>query len=300
MDKHKLSVKNKSRVKNKRRAMAIIIVIFFSFILLILFSSLLFQGRGVAHKNKISLRQKQAYFAAKAAMQHLLLKARIFPTEFYDSIQFKQGKNPYFDFTEFPYRLSDGTPAFQELPIYAGTYQRVKPQREIDRSGRIKYFYIPIKKNGKEPEVLIRVASYYNAKYRYLDTGIAPSSFPGKYISPDNTKNQKYSPEKFVDYFVRDCSNDKVDGKVLQPSLVIEKANNIQTEQTWDINDTSGKYPYTMRYKVESIGIKTLSGLRRYNEEAVEIKCEGYVIDFQNKKATETLEIIEKITRNGH
>jgi hypothetical protein len=286
----------KNSTLNKRSGMAIVVVIFFSFALLILFASMLFQHRSVASRNKLSLRDQQAYFAARSAMQHFLLKARLFPTELYDAVEFKQGKNPYMDFTEFPFRTSDNKAAFEQIPTYSGVYKRIIPQ-ETDSSGRIRYFYIPIKEKDGEPEALIRMASFYNPYYRYLAPNLAPSTAPEKYISPNNSANASYKPGKFVDYFIRDCSNDLVDGKILQPGLQTSKAKGLETEQSWGINDEG--FPYTMNYRVKSVDIKAIKGLRRYNEEAIEIECEGNVIDFQDQPATKTIHQIKKITRTG-
>lgn len=279
-----------------RRGMAIVIVLIFAVCLMVLFASMSFQHRSVASRNKLSLRDQQAFFAARAAMQHFLLKARLFPTELYDAVEFMQGKNPYFDFSEFPFRTDDGKAAFQELPSYSGVYKRIIPV-ESDASGRVKFFYIPLKMTGSEPEAMLRIASFYNPNYRYLAPKLAPAALPEKYISPDNSKNKDYSPGKFLSYFIRDCTNDLVDGQILQPLLKTEKAKGLETEQSWGINDEG--YPYTMNYRVKAISIRAIQGLRRYNEEAIEIECNGNVIDFQEQPATKELQQIRKITRTG-
>lgn len=285
------------KLNNKpRQGMAIIIVLIFAVCLLVLFASMSFQHRSVAGRNKLSLRDQQAFFAARAAMQHFLLKARLFPTELYDAVEFMQGKNPYFDFSEFPFRTDDGKAAFQELPSYSGVYKRIIPV-EADASGRVKFFYIPLKIAGSEPEAMLRIASFYNPNYRYLSPKLAPAAMPDKYIAPDNSKNKNYSPGKFLSYLIRDCTNDVVDGQTLQPALKTEKANGLETEQSWGINDEG--FPYTMNYSVKAIQIKAIQGLRRYNEEAIEIECRGDVIDFQEQPASKDLQQIRKITRTG-
>lgn len=112
----------------ERRGMAIIIVMVFALCLLVMFGSMSFHHRSVAGRTKLSLRDQQAFFAARAAMQHFLLKARLFPTELYDAVEFKQGKNPYFDFTEFPFRNEDGQAAFQKVQSLSGVYKRIIPE----------------------------------------------------------------------------------------------------------------------------------------------------------------------------
>ncbi len=283
-------------VKRRREGMALIIVLIFAVCLLVLFASMSFQHRSVAGRNKLSLRDQQAYFASRAAMQHFLLKARLFPTELYDAVEFMQGKNPYYDFSEFPFRTDDGKPAFQELPSYSGVYKRIIPV-EADASGRVKFFYIPLKITGSEPEAMLRIASFYNPNYRYLAPKIAPAALPDKYISPDNSKNSGQAPGKFLSYFFRDCTNDLVDGQILQPALKTEKAPGLETEQSWGINDEG--YPYTMTYSIKSVQIRAIQGLRRYNEEAIEVECRGSVVDFQDQPASKELQQIRKITRTG-
>ncbi|MBU1106441.1 MAG: hypothetical protein KKB51_07230 [Candidatus Riflebacteria bacterium] len=283
-------------LKKRREGMALIIVIVFCFCLMILFTTMTFHHRSVAGRTKLSLRDQQAYFAARAAMQHFLLKARLFPTELYDAVEFQQGKNPYFDFAEFSFRNEAGQAAFQRIQSLSGVYKRIIPE-ESDSSGRIRFFYIPLKMQGSEPEILIRIASFYNPNYRYLAPGLAPPNNPEKYISPDNTSNAGSAPEKFLTYFFRDCTNDLVDGKILQPALATEKARALETEQSWGVNDDG--YPYTMSYQVKNVGIKAIQGLRRYNEEAIEIECLGNIVDFQDIPASKKLQQIRKITRTG-
>jgi hypothetical protein len=151
--------------------------------------------------------------------------------------------------------------------------------------------------NGSEPEAMLRIASFYNPNYRYLAPKIAPGTLPEKYISPDNSKNSDYSPGKFLSYFIRDCTNDMVDGQILQPALQAPKAPGLETEQSWSINDEG--YPYTMTYSIKSVDIRAIQGLRRYNEEAIEIECMGSIIDFQEQPASKKLQQIRKITRTG-
>jgi len=284
------------RLKHNKNGVAIVVAVFFAFCMLVLFVAMMFRQSSTAHHNQLTIDERQAFFAARAAMQHFLLKARLFPTELYDAVEFKQGKNPYFDFAEFPFRNEDGQPAFQKIQSLSGVYKRIIPE-ESDSSGRIRFFYVPLKMKGSEPEILIRIASFYNPNYRYLAPGLAPPNLPEKYISPDNTSNADYSPEKFLTYFFRDCTNDLVGGTILQPALVTKKKSGLETEQSWGINDEG--YPYTMNYQIKDIGIRAIQGLRRYNEEAIEIECEGNVVDFQDIPASKKIQQVRKITRTG-
>jgi len=54
-----------------------------------------------------------------------------------------------------------------------------------------------------------------------------------------------------------------------------------------------------MTYAIKGVDIKAIQGLRRYNEEAIEIECLGNVIDFQEQPASKKLQQIRRITRTG-
>ncbi|MDD3146425.1 MAG: hypothetical protein PHD82_03905 [Candidatus Riflebacteria bacterium] len=73
-----------------RRGVAIVIALFFCFCMLILFVSMMFRQTSTAGHNQLTIQERQAFFAARAAMQHFLLKAKLFPTELYDAVEFAQ------------------------------------------------------------------------------------------------------------------------------------------------------------------------------------------------------------------
>lgn len=281
--------------------MALVIVMIFSMILLALFGAIAYQHRSVAQRNRINLRDQQAFFAARAAMQHFLLKARLLPTELYDAVAFSLGKNPYMDFAESTFRNESNQAQFE--PRH-GLYRRIDPATGlptelVPNTSVTRFFYVPIKMKGSEPDVLVRVASFYNPQYRYLSPNIAPTTLPEKYIAPNNSAYATDYPDKFLEYFYRDCTNDIVNsGRLLQPALVFDKAPGIENEQSWSIIDSG--FPYQLTYRVKSISLKTLEGLRRYNEEAIEVEFEGEVVDFQNNQSSRSMNQVRRITRTGH
>ena len=87
-------------MKNKKGS-AIVIAVFFAFCMLILLGAMVFRQSSTKSHNQISILDKQALLAARSAMQHFLLKAKLFPTELYDAVEISQGKNPLFNFTEY-------------------------------------------------------------------------------------------------------------------------------------------------------------------------------------------------------
>lgn len=288
-----------TRNTDRRRGMAIVIALFFSFCLLVLFVGMFTMNRNVSSHNRLSLQQQQAFFAARAALQHLLLKAKLFPTELYDGVEFAQGKNPLFDFTEYPRADNGGQECFQAYPGVPNLFKRVLPSQELDVTGtKPKYYYVAF---ADRPEVLIRIGNYYNPEFRFIDKSIiggGPDS--KKYTTPNmaglSTTAQSLAGE-YLKYFTRDVTNGKVDGVDMQPALIMNKAPTVQTARDFKI-DMEG-FPYTMTYSVEEIKVGALRDLRRYNEEAIEIRVVGTIEDFQGKKYTQVQKKIQKITRRG-
>jgi hypothetical protein len=302
----------KGKHKVSRGGFAIVIALFFCFVLMLVFFSVMAQHRTVSHQTRLSLQQQQAFFAARAGLQHLLLKARLFPTELYDAVEFSQGKNPLFDFSEHSATLN-GQPAFKQNtnPKFdLSLWVRIKPTEELDSQKNPKYFYLNF---DDRPELFVRIGNYYTPEFRFLDSNIhvtAPTS--KKYTMPDITKLPNYAsirPQKFLDYFIRDCTNGKarnlsnntLTGPILQTGLIMDKSPSVKSIKDYDIraNNPLRSYPYSMNYVIEEIKIGSLKELRRYNEEAIEIKVTGIITDFQGKKHSQIQTRTQKITRRG-
>ena len=276
--------------------MAIVIVLFFSFCLLALFVGMFTMSRNVSSHNRLSLQQQQAFFAARAGLQHLLLKAKLFPTELYDAVEFAQGKNPLFDFTEFPRQDTNGNECFQAYPGVPNLFKRIFPALELDVTGtKPKYYYVAF---ADRPEILIRIGNFYNPEFRFIDNSIiggGPDS--KKFTTPNVSGIAESTRKRYLDYFIRDVTNGKVGTEDIQPALIMNKLPTVKTVRDFKI-EMDG-YPYTMSYKVEEIKVGALRDLRRYNEEAIEIQVVGTIEDFQGKKFTQVQRKIQKITRRG-
>lgn len=278
---------------NNRSGMAIIIALFFSFCMLILFVSMMYRQSSTAHHNRITLQERQAFFAARAAMQHFLLKAKLFPTELYDAVEFKQGKNPLANFSEFESTTALGQSAFEPFGAKPDVYVRVRPERELDLKGQPRYFYLPMP--GKD--AFVRLGNYRNPDYRFLLAGLADSSPGNKYTKPQSPPKE-LKPHKFLEYFIRDCTNMTINGQKAQPPLEMAISSDLKRINDWDVATAEG-YPYTMNYRVSEVQIQTIQGLRRYGEEAIEIAVEGLAKDFQGRVTPQTQKRTEKITRRG-
>lgn len=277
-----------------RSGVAIIVALLFAFCLLIMFIGLFFQRKQVSQHNRINLQERQAFFAARAAVQHFLLKARLFPTELYDAVGFAQGKNPFCDFSEFELNSSAGTANFMTLPAFPQTFVKVDQNgrySEVDMGGNPRYFYTKIRDN---PGVLIRMGSYYNPDYRFLGPNFANPSVPETLYTKPNPPCASWKPRKFLEYFIRDCTN--LDN--LQPALEMPISPGLGNISEWDLTRNDG-FPFSFQYRVTNVDIQAIEGMRRYNEEAIEINLEGTIIDFQGKRYSQTHKRIQKINRRG-
>ncbi len=271
---------------------ALVIALIFSFCMLILLGAMVFRQTSTSSSNQLTILDKQAFFAARSAMQHFLLKAKLFPTELYDAVEISQGKNPLFNFTEFPKENEDGTEAFEEYVGRSNIYYR-KDNTELDGNMKPRYFYIKLPKKDS----FIRLASYHNPDYRFLAPNLAQDSQDLKYTDPKEP-DPNYHADKYLTYYYRDCTNYELNNTVLQPKLETLRAFGIKNPNKFDIAVEDG-YPYSLRYSVVDVRVKAIQGMRKYGEEAIEITVEGNVMDFQNKTKSQPIAHTQKITRKG-
>lgn len=277
---------------SRRRGVAIVIAIFFSFCMLILFVSMIFRRSSTSGHNRLTIQERQAFFASRAAIQHFLVKAKLFPTELYDAVEFSQGKNPLCNFTEFEGDIA-GKGAFEPMASKPDVYVRVYPERELDIYKKPKYFYYPI----PNMNAFVQLSSFHNPDYRFLAPGLAKDDPESRYLRPKKP-DASLKPDKFLKYFVRDCTNMVVNGVRLQPPLEMVIDSKIKKISDWDVASSEG-YPYTMSYRVEDVKIQSIKGLRKYGEEAIDIIVEGQIKDFQGKLTSQVQKKTERITRRG-
>ena len=82
-----------------RAGMAVFIVVMVSAVIGVFVAIVLFHGRDTRRKGVEKRDRAQAYFLARGAQSHFLLKLRLLPTELYHAVSYAVGKNPYFDFS---------------------------------------------------------------------------------------------------------------------------------------------------------------------------------------------------------
>jgi hypothetical protein len=280
---------------NSRKGMAIVLALIVSFVLLVMFMALNMRQSNTAAHNKLTLQDRQATFAARAAMQHFLLKIKLFPTELYDAVELVQGKNPMCDFTEFDKKNDLNNDVFAEyaIPGKKPVYIKIWPNKEFDINNQPKYFYHSIP--GKD--AFIRLGSFNNPDYRFLLKGSATSDPKNKYLVP-NAPGADLKPDKYLKYYIRDITNTKALSGAIQPTLEMIIDSDLQKIKDFDIAKTNG-YPYTLNYFVSDVKIQTIEGLRKYGEEAIEVVLEGTVTDFQGKSKSQIHKRVQKITRRG-
>ncbi len=276
---------------SKRKGAAIVIAIFFAFCMLVLLGSMVFRQSTTASHNSLNLLDKQAYFAARSAMQHFLVKAKLFPTELYDAVEISQGKNPLFNFTEFPSVDDNGQEQFEEYTGRPNVY--VKRSGELNSKGKPRYFYVRLP--GKDS--FVRLASYNNPDYRFLAPNLAQDAQNVKYTDP-REPDDSYNAWKFLTYYFRDCTNVSVNNFSLQSPLEMKIAKDLKMTNKFDIAVEEG-YPYTLEYGVVEVKVKAIQGMKKYGEEAIEITVEGSAIDFQKRDSRQIQVRTEKITRKG-
>ncbi len=281
------------RIIRKNKGIAIVVAVFFAFCMLVLFVAMMFRQSSTAHHNQLTIDERQAFFAARAAMQHFLLKAKLFPTELYDAVEISQGKNPLCTFAEFEGGTDSGQSAFEPMATRSDIFVRVRPERELDMNQQPKYFYHPLP--GKD--AFVRLGSYHNPDYRYLAPGLARTEPEDRYVKP-SPPPASANPGKYLAYYVRDCSNMLMDGARMQPALEFVISPQVKNIHEWDAATMDG-YPYTMSYKVTDVKIQSIKGLRKYGEEAIEVSVEGAVKNFQGKLISQTQKRVQRITRTG-
>ncbi len=286
------------KLTNIKRGSALVIAIFFVFCMFIMFGAMVFKQTSTSSHNQISLQDKQAFFAAKSAMQHFLLKAKLFPTELYDAVEISQGKNPLFNFTEFSsIDEKTGNEVFEEYFGRPNLYVKIKtPENAASDfcNGKPRYYYMKLpQKDG-----FIRLASYNNPDYRFLAPNIAQDIQAKKYTEPKDIKSNNWNELKYLSYYYRDCKNYSENGVNPQPLLEIKRAGNTKNINQFDIAVEDG-YPYSMRYYVSDIKVKAIQGMKKYGQEAIEINVMGEVINFKNQKYEQPIVRTQEITRDG-
>lgn len=208
----------------------------------------------------------QAWFAARAVMQHSMLKCQLMPTQLYDAAAFSVGKNPLFDFTEYDSSLPSMFPTI----AVGGKY--------------------------------LKLASGFNPGPRFLTA--FPGSFPvtekarwtkiAAFHADDLQKTTNVSPWP-KDFLGNDIAN---------PALYLHRFySDIKFKVSADSQmagnnlDFPNGYPYDFEYFVKDLEVVAVQDQRKYNEEAVKLTVSGKC-NYRNNDFEQTLSNVIRIKRN--
>ena len=103
----------------KKKGIAIPIVIILAAILGLISTFVVKGIRQYNQSNQTSYAQLQAYFIARAGVEHAMLKTKLLHRELYDAICLSQGRNPFFDYSQINNNdLSSSIKPYNPGPIF--------------------------------------------------------------------------------------------------------------------------------------------------------------------------------------
>jgi len=220
---------------NLKRGSAILIAISVVVILLILETYLMQQTRNTIRMRSKNTAELQSLYAAKAAIQHALLKCRLMPTQLYDATCFSLGKNPYFDFTEYKTKPIDIFPTIQLGNHYIKLASELNPGPRFITKG-----------NG-----LAQIDEY--EKWNRING----------FSQNDLKKTANINP----------WPKDLKDLDIPNPAIYLWKfCDDIKfdSDQT-----KIASYPYKFQYNIEEIKISSQQNQKKYDIDAIEIYAAG-------------------------
>lgn len=270
-----------------RKGSSVIATVFFCFCVFIMLGAVFFRQNPDETHNSVNLLDRQAYFAARSAMQHFLLKAKFFPNELCDAIDISKGRNPVFDFKEYSSLDRFGKEIFKNFEGTNNIY--IRQDVELNEEDFPTIFFTKLPNKDK----YIKLASYNNSFYRFIAPNIYNNNPLLKYIEPNKIQEDYYS-NKYLTYFYRDCTNYLVNDEKLQPLLEIISDNRNSNNNEFDITKSRGN-PYNLRYKVIEVKTKLNDD---NTEKEINIIVEGKVINTQNKEHSQIHTRNQIIRRN--
>jgi hypothetical protein len=186
----------------------------------------------------------QAWFAARAAMQHAKLKCQLLPTQLYDAAEFSVGKNPYFDFSEY----SNQPPNIFSTKKIGSIY--LKRASKLNIGPRF-LTYFPGAMPTQELEKWTKI------------TGFHPD---------DLAKTSNLSPWP-KDHYGKDVLNPEIYLHKFYDDICFEtRADSAIKEDNYHFPNG---YPYDFSYYIKNFKVVGLQQQRKYNEEAVRLTIEG-------------------------
>lgn len=231
---------------------------------LLLTSVYLFKSGSQYNANIIkSFGKLQAYYMAVAAIQHVQLKVKYFPTELYDASEYSKGKNPMFDFTI----LSD-TEYNSMSPIVKGEYSSTSPHfRKASISNQGPRFISDGKLSPDPLEQWFQLDSLDAKDSDLIEASWFPSGWP---------KDKNLNPVKNSDIYLWKYARDITNLKSYQPALACDNTQVAPNKDKLDIT-VSNKLPYEGTYEISEISVMSTKAQKRLNEEIVSFTGVGSV-----------------------
>lgn len=109
----------------KRKGLAIVVVLFFAFSIAIILFFMAQSNSNLAFQNKQTMYQMQAYYLAHSAMQHAKLQLKLLPKETYEFFTLGGSGNPYrsIDSSMYP-------------PLAMGVFSKEKASYDLFEEGK--------------------------------------------------------------------------------------------------------------------------------------------------------------------
>lgn len=248
-----------------RRGTAIAAALIIAAILLTGEAYLMKQLQNQIIQNEQHILYLQSWFAARAAMQHAMLKCRMMPTQLYDAAEFSVGKNPFFDFTEF----TTAPPAI--FPVIQAGSKILKRASPLNPGPRFLTSFTG--EYPADPELKWTQIKKFHPDDLNQSPGISP--WP-----EDAAGNPVANPSLYLHRFKSD---------------VIFEAKTDPAMKESESNFPDG-YPYDFSYSIENLEVMALQEQRKYNEEAVKITSSG-MARYRNHTHTQKNQTVLRIKR---
>lgn len=243
---------------HNRKGSAIAFALFIAVTLLLSEFFLLAQNNNNIIVRQKNLRDLQSHYAAKAALQHALLKCQLMPTQLYDAASFAAGRNPYFDFGQYQTKPASIFASRGVEGLFIKLANNVNPgprfTSTVDESGNNSTLANWTEVTGFSNVDLNRTSNVNPWPNGYDHNPIPnPSLYLWKYYQDINFRSDNFT-------------------------------NQIP-------------YPYYFNYDALDLSVLSIQGQRKYKEEAVKVTVVGRAYFKEEEKET-TISTIVRIKRN--
>lgn len=230
-----------------RRGMLLPLVLIFSGMLLVTGLAIWRVNQTDVKQITVNVRRVQAQYLAKGALQLALLKARLFPTPFYDAAAYSVGKNPYY--------------------VHTKGYDHLKgvqnPTADLIPGPAFLTGDVDLKAGG----ILDR-----------LNVKKIPGLAGGEVQADDLNAEDKlpagdYTVDRYLNYFALDLGDMTVvsPNMAQPPNGVVSGQARVSISTTTDCPVLGKKDPYSGTFRIMSLMVQGARGNKQYGEETVRV-----------------------------